>query len=360
MVAIRWARDHSLVIPFGVLAAFVCADALLPPTLIVTGSFAIAPVVASAISTVRRTALVAVVSTAMAALSALWNDNLGTEEWWLRMGLVVVGGGLALVLAEIRVQQDQELRHMTAIAETAQRALLRATPTSIGSLGFAARYVSATEEALVGGDLYSVAKSPDGVRVIVADARGKGLEAVQMAATVLLAFRHAAVREPSLTAVATDLDDVVTAVAEDEDFVTALLAEFHDDRSVTLLNCGHHPPLLLTNAHNSSLVDTGSPEPPLGLGPEPSTVTCQLNEGERLLFYTDGLVESRNREGTFFPLEDSAEALSTDDLATALDGLLGRVVDHVGQSRVNDDVALVLVERQDGTSVSKGEAGRIA
>ncbi len=139
---------------------------------------------------------------------------------------------------------------MTAIAETAQRALLRVMPASIGSLGFAARYVSATEEALVGGDLYEVAETPNGVRVIVGDARGKGLEAVQMAATVLAAFRHAAVKEPTLTAVATDLDDVVTAVAEDEDFVTAVLAEFHDDHTVTLLNCGHHPPLLLANAHH--------------------------------------------------------------------------------------------------------------
>jgi phosphoserine phosphatase RsbU/P len=219
-------------------------------------------------------------------------------------------------------------------------------PASIGSLGFAARYVSATEEALVGGDLYEVAETDRGVRVIVGDARGKGLEAVQMAATVLAAFRHAAIREPSLTAVATDLDEVVTAVADDEDFVTAVLAEFHDD-SVTLLNCGHHPPLLLANAHSRGLVDTGSPEPPLGLGPHPSPVTCRLDKGSRLLFYTDGLVESRNREGTFFALEDSAEALSTDELSTALDALLGRVVDHVGQPRVNDDVALVLVERQD-------------
>ena len=53
-------------------------------------------------------------------------------------------------------------------------------------------------------------------------------------------------------------------------------------------------------------------------------------------------------DGTFFPLEDSAETLSTDDFGTALDGLLGEVADHVGE-RVNDDVALVLVERQNGT-----------
>jgi serine phosphatase RsbU (regulator of sigma subunit) len=330
-----------------VLALLVGTDVLLPPSLIVTGTFAIAAIVASAITTVTRTALIAVAAMLMAAASAVWNDNLGTVQWWMRLAVVLIGGTMAVVLARIRVRRDRELVHMTAIAETAQRALLRAMPSSIGSLEFSARYVSATEEAMVGGDLYEVAETDNGVRVIVGDARGKGLEAVQMAATVLAAFRHAAVREPTLSAVATDLDDVVTAVADDEDFVTAVLAEFHDDDTVTLLNCGHHPPLLLANAHSRGLVDTGTPEPPLGLGPAPSPVTCLLGEGARLLFYTDGLVESRNREGTFFCLEDSAEALRTDDLGTALDGLLGRVVDHVGE-RVNDDVALVLVERQDG------------
>ena len=96
---------------------------------------------------------------------------------------------MALVLARIRVRREQELQQMTAIAEAAQHALLRVMPSSIGSLGFAARYVSATEQALVGGDLYEVAESTEGVRVIVGDVRGKGLEAVQMAATVLAAFR---------------------------------------------------------------------------------------------------------------------------------------------------------------------------
>ena len=89
---------------------------------------------------------------------------------------------------------------MTVIAETAQRAVLRTMPTAIGSVGLAARYVSATAEALVGGDLYEVAATPYGVRVIVGDVRGKGLEAVQTAAAVLGAFRAAAFTEPDLGA----------------------------------------------------------------------------------------------------------------------------------------------------------------
>ena len=40
----------------------------------------------------------------------------------------------------------------------------------------------------------------------------------------------------------------MTPVAGDEDFVTVVLAEFHDDDTVTLVNCGHHPPLLVTAA----------------------------------------------------------------------------------------------------------------
>ena len=234
---------------------------------------------------------------------------------------------------------------MTAIAEVAQRALLRPMPGSIGSLELAARYVSATEGALVGGDLYEVAETPDGVRMIVGDVRGKGLDAVQMAATVLAAFRRAAVMEPSLTAVATDLDNVVTAVAGDEDFVTAVLAEFHDDLTVAVVNCGHHPPLLLTNADAGRLLDTGEPQLPLGLNPTPTPVTSHVPEGARMLFYTDGLIETRNRQGAFFPLVESAASLRIGSLDDALDGLLEELGEHA-VDQIDDDMALVLAERR--------------
>ena len=349
----HWILAHEVLIPLEVLALLVVADVVLPPTLVVTGAFGVAAIVASALTTPSRTAAVGLVAVAMAGVSALWNQNLSTVEFWLRMLIVVTASALGVLLARFRVTQHQELEQMTAIAEAAQRALLPDVPESIGSLGMAARYVSATDEASVGGDLYGVAETSHGIRVIVGDARGKGLEAVQMAATVLAAFRRAAVNETSLAAVAKDLDDVVTAVAEDEDFVTAVLAEFHEDNSVTLLSCGHHPPLLVAETCARGLVDTGPAQPPLGLHPDPWPATSELENGARLLFYTDGLVESRDCHGTFFPLEESSETLTTTDLGRALDGLLDQVADHVGE-RVKDDLALLLVERQNG------EARRIA
>jgi serine phosphatase RsbU (regulator of sigma subunit) len=312
--------------------------------MVITASFAVAAVVASALTTVRRTALVGVAATVLTAASAVWNHNFGTMGWWVRLAMAVGLAGLAVVLANIRARRERALHQMTAIAEFVQLALLRPMPDAIGPLTFAARYVSATEGALVGGDLYEVAESPDGVRMIVGDVRGKGLDAVQLAATVLAAFRRAAIMESSLTAVAMDLDNVVTAVVGDEDFVTAVLVEFHDDNTLAVVNCGHHPPLLVTNADAGRLLDTGEPQPPLGLNASPSCVTRHVPEGARVLFYTDGLIETRNRQGAFFPLVDSAPTLRTGSLDDALDRLLGKQAEHAAD-HIDDDVALVLAER---------------
>ena len=112
---------------------------------------------------------VAVLSLALSVLSGFWNHSFGTLDWTIRVVLTVGLGALAVLSARTRVHREHDLRRMTVIAEAAQRALLRALPSAVGSVGFAARYLSATQEALVGGDLYEVAESPYGVRVIVGD-----------------------------------------------------------------------------------------------------------------------------------------------------------------------------------------------
>ena len=338
-------RETHVLVPLVVLGVLAGIDATFPPQTLVSSSYGVAALVACAITTVRITAFFGVAASALAALSGFWNDNFGTLGWWIHTSMTVGIGALAVVLAHVRTLREQDLQQMTTIAEVAQRAVLRVIPASVGTLRLATRYVSATKAALVGGDLYEVVQTPDGVRVIVGDVRGKGLDAVQMAATVLAAFRRSAVLEVSLTAMTADLDNVVAAVAGDEDFVTAVLAEFHDDHSVTLVNCGHHPPLLLTKGECGRLMDTGEPQPPLGLGPTAAPVTSHLPEGSRMLFYTDGLIEARNSQGAFFPLAESAATLGTGTLDDALDGLLEELVEHAADE-MDDDMALVLAERQ--------------
>jgi hypothetical protein len=120
---------------------------------VVSGSYAVAAVVAAATTTVRNTAVVAAAALVLSLISGLWNDNFATLDWGIRVALTLGLGALAVLAARIRVHREHDLRHTTLIAETAQRAVLRAIPSAAGSVGFAARYVSATRQALVGGDL---------------------------------------------------------------------------------------------------------------------------------------------------------------------------------------------------------------
>ena len=105
----------------------------------------------------------------------LWNDNLGSLEWGLRLLVAAALSVAAVAIAASRQRRERRLAQMTLIAETAQRAVLRTLPSSVGDVGFAARYVSAAEEARIGGDLYEVVSTRHGTRAIVGDVKGKGL-----------------------------------------------------------------------------------------------------------------------------------------------------------------------------------------
>jgi phosphoserine phosphatase RsbU/P len=332
--------DRGLVAGLGVLAVLVALSITTPAQLIAI--FAAGAIVASLFTTTRRTAYVALACVACAFASALWLGNGGTFDWYTRILLCAVLGLVAVQNAALRQRREDSLQRMTVIAETAQRAVLRTIPTAIGSVGLAARYVSASEQAMVGGDLYEVAETPYGVRVIVADVRGKGLEAVQTATAVLGAFRAAAFTEPDPAALARQIDATMSRMLGDEEFVTAIVGQFRGDM-VLLANCGHHPPLLVREGA-ARTVETGEPTVPLGMGAVPEMSEHAWPRGARMLFYTDGLVEARDERGEFFPLDDFADELAEGTVQDALDRLVDHVTAYAGT--MNDDLALVLAERR--------------
>jgi phosphoserine phosphatase RsbU/P len=330
-----------------VLAGLVAADVAGGQSLTLSGTYGLCAVLASALLSARLTVVCAAAALTASVLSFLWNDSL----WWgwaIRVLIVIALSATAVVIAVTRERRERRLAQMTVIAEVAQRAVLRAIPTAIGPVGFAARYVSAAEEARIGGDLYEVVATQFGTRAIVGDVRGKGLEAVQLAATVLGAFRRSAFIVDDLTDVARDLDHVVSAVADLEDFVTAVLVQFSDDGVLQVVNVAHMPPILVEAGPAGAVctaraLDTGHPVPPLGLHPEPTLTIATWTPGTRLLLYTDGTTEGRDRAGQFFELTSAASALGSGTLDEALDRLIDALTTHVGHD-LTDDVALVLAE----------------
>jgi len=266
------------------------------------------------------------------------------------IGLVAVAAVTAagIVASTARQRREHELAEVRVVADTAQQVLLRPVPSQIGSVRLAVKYLSASSQARVGGDLYDVVNAARGVRLVVGDAEGKGLPAVQSAAALLGAFRDAAHEEDSLTAIATRIETSLGRQLPDDGFVTAIFAEISADGSkMELLSCGHPGPLLLGDAQPRFL-DPGEGSLPLGLGhlsSEPRIpVTIPLDGYDAVLFYTDGATEARNTAGRFFPLENCAAVRGGGCYETLVDRLGRELARYVGHAP-DDDVALLLVYR---------------
>jgi phosphoserine phosphatase RsbU/P len=265
---------------------------------------------------------------------------------------IMLATAMAAVAGTMRARQAERLVEMSRLASVAQTAVLRPLGPRVGPLAVAGRYISATATAVIGGDLYEALDTPYGVRMIIGDVRGKGLDAVRLASIVLGSYRHVAYERPDLTAVVADLDRAVSRSLGDEDFVTAALVEERGG-TLTIINCGHPAPLLLRRGEVIPLEPPAS-APPLGFMPAALPRVERLEPGDRLLLYTDGLAEAR-RDGEFFPT--AARAWRLLGHGTVGDGLasLETALSEWVQGQLDDDIALVLMEYA-GTAAAPARA----
>jgi len=226
-----------------------------------------------------------------------------------------VGDGKATVEHE---QQELQFANVTSVAEAAQRAVLRPLPEQLGPLKLGVVYLAAAAEARVGGDLYEVTHTANnGIRLIIGDVRGKGLGAVEVAADIIGRFREVAHGVGTLNEVAHRLDAGLSRRwGQYEEFVTALLAEIDPDRGkLTILNCGHPPPILISPSDGEvTVLEVRAPAPPLGLTTLGSDAGAKavytFKPNDQLLLYTDGVTEARDASREFYPLDERVKALA--------------------------------------------------
>jgi anti-anti-sigma factor len=210
----------------------------------------------------------------------------------------------------------------------------------------------------IGGDLYDVVRL-DGrhTALLIADAAGHGLSAAMLAVLFRsqLPFVDPDSRIPrrpcdTLLAVNQALCNTFPAPGL---FLTAAYGLLDtEDRSATIASAGHPPLLLLRRTGRvEQIFHTG---PALGLYPEADFTeqTVQLEPGDRLLFYSDGLSERLPRDGRP-PSEMIAAALEERNghSAKALEHLLEQLrTVPPGEDDPEDDVTLLLLDATPGAS----------
>ncbi|MFJ7586780.1 PP2C family protein-serine/threonine phosphatase [Streptomyces sp. NPDC097617] len=348
-------------VPFAI-ALLVLLVEFTPLHVLYTGPLLVAtPALAAVTMGPRGTLAAAGVAAAVSVATATYNQAWGSQQVYTNfLALFLVSVASFLTSRTARTRRENELNQVRRIATAAQEVLLRPVPDRLGPVRAASMYLAAETGAQIGGDLYDVVQTRYGVRMIVGDVRGKGLPAVRATAIVLGAFREAvhyeddlvevidhcgaALRRDAVASGATGGDDALLL----EGFVTALVAQIPDGPYVEVINRGHPPPLLLHNGTVRSLMP-GVPLPPLGLeefinGPPGRTDRYSFAPGDRLLLYTDGVIEARDGDSTFFDLAAAMVTLRDHTRASFLKGLHQALIRHT-RNRLADDVAVVLVDR---------------
>jgi serine phosphatase RsbU (regulator of sigma subunit) len=235
------------------------------------------------------------------------------------------------------ISGSERVRAQTEVLEQVQALLLSTPPPWAAGFQIGVRYQSASGLAQIGGDFYDVVEVDGrGLAFILADARGKGLEASSLAAVLKGAFRTLAGEGAGPARILNRLDRLVAREGGDEDFVTALSGRLYPTGRVLLASAGHPAPI----GGGPRLVQVAAP---LGLGTQANDSQGHLRPGQRLICFTDGLVEARNAAGEFIERTRFEQAALTGFLAEALDRLVELVVRHT-EGRHEDDLALLGLE----------------
>nr|WP_309060145.1 PP2C family protein-serine/threonine phosphatase [Streptomyces sp.] len=302
-------------------------------------------------------------------LTALLGAAIGVRHAVPASALIVVLAALVAVTlagtlaSALRARRERVLEAVRSVAETAQHALLKPVPGTVGPFQVAVHYSAAAAEARIGGDLYALIPTPHGIRLIVGDVRGKGLPAVGTAALVLGVFREAAHDEPDLLDVVGRIERSLARNLGADDFVTAVVAGYPETGRLEVVNCGHAPPLLIRGS-DVAAVDPVRPSPPLGLralsGETPSLQVLSFDEGDQLLLYTDGVTEARDEGREFYPLAEGLARHLCDEPARTLAALHEELLTHVG-GRLHDDAALLLLRKPAAVpQAARAESARAA
>jgi PAS domain S-box-containing protein len=252
------------------------------------------------------------------------------------------------------VENARLYRERSHIARTLQRSLLPRLP-QIPGVEVGVEYLPVGEENEVGGDFYDLIEAgdedgPEGWLTVVGDVCGKGATAAAVTALARYTIRAIAMREDEPSAVLLALNKAMIRQLHDGQFCTVACARLKPAAGaggfeLTVARGGHPAPLLLRADGSVEAVDP--PGKVLGVfeDPELGYRTVRLGAGDAAIFYTDGIVEARGPDDSFFGegrLVDLLRSCAGHD-APAIAEKMRDVVLEYGEGNLSDDLAVLVL-----------------
>jgi serine phosphatase RsbU (regulator of sigma subunit)/pSer/pThr/pTyr-binding forkhead associated (FHA) protein len=265
--------------------------------------------------------------------------------------LVAVAGQVAIAIENARLYQDTSLRDQMerdmALARQVQLSILPDQLPEQPGYEFFAHYASALE---VGGDYYDFIRLPDRrLAVAIGDVVGKGMPAALLMAKLSSDARYCFLADAEPEAALGRLNNQLYSSSQQTDrFVTLAVAVLDPGaQTVTLVNAGHLTPLLYRRTAGTVEEALAWERGGWPIGIHRDTVysswKVQLQDGDGLIFFTDGVVEAEDKDGVEFRMKRVHEVLRNGPFGPKAMGerLVAAVKQHSLGCKQHDDITVV-------------------
>src|ERR1700690_718706 len=251
--------------------------------------------------------------------------------------LRVIATEAASLIENARLVQAEEAgrryQQELSIAASIQQRLMAVTIPEVPFAKLDGRNLSCKE---IGGDFFDAVMTPDGLTVVLADVSGKGVSAALLASTLQGMIYSQLIAGMPLVEIVAAVNRFFTHKHIGEKYATVIIARIRDNGALEYVNCGHIPPLVVSDGQ---VQRPSHGNLPVGLLPDAKYESdhCQLKPGDRLVLVTDGVTEAENARGDFF--EDSRLELAAK--AGSLEQIFTAISDFCGGTPLSDDCTVV-------------------
>ena len=293
-----------------------------------------------------------------------------TDEDEILLDSFAKQAGVAIENAHLH-QEALEARQLQAEMEEArkiQENLIPDTLPDIPGYEVAGHY---EPRGPVGGDYYDCIELPTGGwGLAIADVSGKGMQAALLMATLraglLSELTSSRVREEigsidmknELIEMAMTLNSLLYVSGTEEKYATFFYSHLNPETdTLTTLNGGHNPPLIVKNDGNIVWLGEEVGGLPLGMFPNDmvpliakyEAEQIKLKSGDLIIFYTDGVTETVNIEDKFYDeerLEEVAKTCADSDASNICNLIYQAVIDFQGDADQFDDLTLLVLRKK--------------
>jgi len=201
----------------------------------------------------------------------------------------------------------------------------------------------------IAGDAFDYAVNDGDLHFAILDGMGHGIGSTLLTGLAIGAYRHARRAGEQLPGTHIAIDQALASHYKDLSFATGIVARLDTSSGHLTWSCAGHPPPLLLRGRKVVAELSCDPALPFGLGGEaPPPASADLEPGDAILCYTDGVIEARTPAGELFGLDrltDLAEreAASGRPAEELVRRLVRAVTEHQA-SKLRDDATLLLVQ----------------